>query len=199
MGSANEKLTQLQLERGRAQQAGGGDVLGYRGPGSVPREVPGDEESAWIKVPPFTEDVTRWVETRDLPVADYVATPEVEVADARLLIVYFTLVWADPPDDTAQLSIIPEKRVRGQWFTTGVVDPTIAAVDPTGATFGDNFGSRTWYPAELLTPVFTGGPRTVRSSLVFDVSDTEAFRLQLLQNIAAQTQSTLSLDYARSQ
>lgn len=205
MTASNSEQTARELAAlYRNERINSGTVVAYDGPGGKPFAVPGDEQSAWLKVPPFTEAVRFWQAAEALSRTDYVATVEIDVAAVRLITVYFKLVWTDDTDDTSQLSIIPEHRAKDdqsvtEWYTTGVVNPTIAAVDPTGTTFGDGFGSRTWHPAELRTPVFTGAPRTVRSKLTFDVADAESFRLQLLENIAAQANSTLELKYARSQ
>lgn len=210
MTASNSLQTARELEAlYRSDRKSAGAVVGYVGPGGAPLGIPGDAQSAWLKVPPFTESVKLWLEPSALPggalpVADYVVTPEIDVAAVRLLTVYIKLVWTDVAEDTAQLSIIPEHQAADsqygeEWYTTGVVNPTITPIDPTGTAFGDGTGSRTWFPAELRTPVFTTAPRTVLSKLVFDVADASRFRLQVLQNVAAQTESTLELKYARSQ
>lgn len=189
----------------RDHRVAGGPMLAYLGPDGRPTVVPGDQESAWLKVPPFTEPVTQWQEAKTLSVTDYVATQPLDVSSVRLITVYFELFWTDAAVATSQLSLIPEHRANNalgvtDWYTTGVVNPVITAVDPTGATYGDGFGSRTWHPAELRTPTFNASTsRTVRSKLTFDVADAVSFRLRALQNVVAQVNSTLALSYSRSQ
>jgi hypothetical protein len=205
MTASNSAQTSRELESlYRGARINAGVAMAYSGPGQVPIAVPGDAESAWLKVPPFTEPVRMWQPAATMSIADYVATQPVDVASVRIITVYFKMVWTAAASANAQLSFIPEHRAKDdqgatEWYTTGVVNPTITAVNPTGATYGDGFGSRTWHPAELRSPLFTGGPRTVLSKLTFDVADAESFRLQVLQNVVAQVNSTLELKYSRSQ
>lgn len=202
MASINSRQTRKQLRQGREGDTSEGVLQGYEDEAGVPREVQGDEQGPWGKVPPFTEDPKIWLPETVIPQTPYLQFPQVDCKQFRLLTAYFT--YTVPVADTGQLSIIPEKLALDvnnelQWYTTSLVDVLITAVTPAAPfnlTLG--FGSRQFYPAEFRWPaVAIAGAITMRTLLTFEVSDADSFRLNVAD--LADVANTISALYARSQ
>lgn len=212
--SKNAFATRLELQGLNRDQLARNDgpVIQYSDLGGRPRAVPGDEESAWIKTPPFLTNQNAWLEqfafTDALNPSVFVATDEAECQDYRLLTAFFAFTLGDDTETASgQLSIIAEGRgAVGQpdgefvrWYPMAVLDPSVSYV--TAAGFGNGFGQRTFAPAVLQSPAFTGGAnRVVTWILTWDVTVFAAVRLRLLATVPALQSLTnppkLDLDYA---
>jgi hypothetical protein len=176
-------------------------VLGYMGIDDVRRPVPGDQESAWLKTPPFESDTARSVRGFVVPLADEIGAgrvflPPVDVTTRRLL--NFWLAWTLPISEVGSgiLSILPQglrDATPNPWYTIAVVDPTLTVNSPS-----TGFGSRRFYQAELRTTSITMGVSPVLFStvLTFDVAVYTSFRLGVLSFGAADT--FLDVDYSFS-
>ncbi len=214
MASSNTRQTRQQL----AQQRGGNAVeatpIAYEGEGGVPREVEGDAQGPHIKVPPFTEDPQLWQPDILLPTTPYLALPQVDTRQYRLLTAYITYsipTGGEPPMPfgSGQLSLVPEKlaidaQSELQWYTTSLVDVTLTArtLAAPWAALVTGFGSRDFFPAEFRWPSGGGmaGPAVLRTMLTFEVSDADAFRLNVADPIVGGARgNTFSALFARSQ
>lgn len=212
--SKNQLATRLQLEGLNRDQRTrtDGPVMQYSDLTGRPRAVPGDDESAWLKSPPFLTNQNAWLEqfafTDALDPQVFAATDEAECQDYRLLTAFFAFTLGDDGETASgQLSVIAEARgVVGQvprelvrWYPLAVLDPSVSYVTLTG--FGNGFGQRTFAPAVLQSPAFTGGAnRVVSWILTWDVSVFAAVRLRLLATVPGLQSLTnppkLDLDYA---
>lgn len=183
-------------------------LVGYQDESGAARAVPGDDETAFLKTPPFTTPPAPWLRDLLLDPAGYLPTEILEVSQRRLLQVYieYTIAPAGdagPPNGLGMLSLIPEARIDSRFFVIGVVNLTVATVDPPGAVFGSGFGSRNFQQSELRTvelgPVVFGSPARVwRTTLTFDVAPYEAFRLNASE-LTGTGPNLLSLDYTFSE
>jgi hypothetical protein len=204
--TSNQRQTQHELEALRNRPDGDDqqDVvpIGYVGIDGVRRTIPGDGESAFIKTPPFESDTARWERFFTVPLLviplNYAFTPPVDVTTRRLLNAW--IGWTLPLDIAGNpniLSILPQGRRDERddaWYTIGVVDPALTASTPT-----QEFGSRTFYQAELRTPSINAsalGPTFFRTVLTFDVAVFTSFRLAVGTTLLAGT--LLDLDYSFS-
>lgn len=157
--------------------------MGYVDTYGTRRTVPGDGESAFLKTPPFESDTQRYTRGLVVPFVTeglvYEFLQPVDVNTRRLL--NFWLSWTIPIDanqNNHQLSLLPQGRrdeTVNEWYTIAVINPTLAAGFP-----GAGFGGRTFYKAELNTPVFVGDPAAAivfRTVITFDVAIYTSFRL----------------------
>jgi hypothetical protein len=155
--------------------------MGYEDGAGQPRSIPGDDESAWLKTPPFSSKVTRWFKADDLESgASYVFLDAVDVRQQRLLAIW--LEWeSDEIDHT--LRIIPQARrdVDGSFYTISVIDPLLTVIPDIGAPFAANelFGQRNMYATALNLPSVPGSETIARQCFVFDVAAYTQFRLAL--------------------
>lgn len=204
--SSNERQTELEMEslkkRPDIDEQQDTVPLAYADNTGVRRTVPGDEDSAWLKTPPFTSPTSRWIRGLVLPVLDlaasnYAITPSVDVQKRRLLNVWISWVIGPDVSETPHiLSILPQgKRDTSvdEWYTIGVVDPALTVGTPVAG-----FGSRNFYEAELRTPLAAVAADVVifRTVLTFDVAIYSSFRLLVADALAAAT--TLDLDFSFS-
>ena len=163
----------------------------------------GDNEGPWLKVPPFTEDPKIWLPTTTLGTTPYLALPQIDTKQFRLLTLYMTYVVDG--ESNGQLSIVPEKLALDengdlQFYETALVDASVTSrtlAAPFNQTLGS--GSRNFLPSEFRwPPAATSGPVTLRTMLTFEVSDADAFRINVADVISANV-NTFSALYARSQ
>ena len=220
MASSNTRETRKALQqRYRDRRGASGIISAYEDQSGFPRDTSGDEEGPWVKAPPFTEDPQRWIEPFLLPSADagaaYVTLPPVDVKQYRFLAVYITYTIPvagapPPPQGVGQLSLVPEMRSLGDanqeaWYTTSMVDLAFTPTTLNPPFSPIPFASRTFFPSELRWPAAAVGPvavtpLTMRTRLLFDVSDAEAFRLNVQElNEDSNLENTFSALYARSQ
>lgn len=214
MGASNITETRRELDQRFRDKSrdGSGLIVAYEDEAGEPRDVPGDEESAWLKHPPFTEvDAQVYVRELLLPFAAYSTLEPIDVRQYRLLNFYLTYVVpaAGPANGMGRLSIIPEKRALDprtgdqQWYTTAVVSPAITLLTPPSPPFNTLTGavaSRDFFPAEFRWPSATiAGPVTLRVQLTFEVSDAYAFRLNVLElEEASAGENTFAAAFSRS-
>lgn len=172
---SNQRRVQLELQQLRRNEAiGNSVVIGYEDEFGVPRAFQGDEDSAYVKLPPFPSDAAPWATFVPLPAvaAGYVFTPALDVAKERLLAVWFDYV---PTVGGGPLSVVAQAArdlATLDFFPIAVINPTITIVTPP-APFAPGFGSRDFFPAELRT----NNSFAARTVFPFDVSPYVAFRL----------------------
>jgi hypothetical protein len=189
--SARRTIRRLAGEDSTNQQ------IAYEDNGAT-RNVQGDEEAPWVKVPPFTESPPEpYITSEQLPSSNaYVVLPEIDVSDSRLLTLYVDYTAASAGND-GQLSIIPQASrddSGDSFFSIPVIDPTLTLVSCTG--FTPQIGSRNVYPAELRTEALADTVQLVLP-LPFDVAPYSRFRF-LMAELGAGTAGTITLAFARS-
>lgn len=219
MSASNTREIRKELEqrwRGRTGEASGFRSA-YEDQGGAPRDVQGDEEAPWHKAPPFTEDPQIWLRPTALASNAYLTLEGIDTKQYRLLAIYVTYLIPQaqvPPAGVGQLSIVPEMRSIDpltrdtQWYTLSMVDlafvTTNTLVTPFAAITPGGFATQNFFPTEFRWPAAPLGPvgaaTTLRTRLIFDVSDAEAFRLNLAEvNAGSAGENSASLAYARSQ
>lgn len=203
MTTDNERSTRLELRRRREDGFGDVSVDGYEDASGVPVPVQGDDGGPWLKVPPFTSPADLWFENAPVPDLDadpYVASSPIEVADCRLLTVYFQFTGDQAA--ASQLSLVAEARIglAGVFIPIGVIDttPTVVTLPAAPfAAFGPTFISRPAAPAEFRTAALLAGQAT-SFALVWDVSGFEVFRLSYGE-LTVGSSSLLTAHFSKSQ
>jgi hypothetical protein len=157
--------------------AGSGEVQGYLDAGSVPQAVRGDEDGPWVKGPPFITNREGLYEQYESSGTTYRFTPDVNVRDYRILTLF---IDAYSCLANGQLSLIPEfsmDDVGDNFYPIGVVEAAITQVNlpDTNIPFEPPFGSRTFYPTELRSPVLAASD-DLHTSLTFDVGSYNRYR-----------------------
>lgn len=202
MSVDNEKQTRLEIEGQNADESTDGAAvpMGYEDPAGVVRAVPGDDESAALKTPPFLTDPAVWVNGVGVPTAAYGFTSVLQLAKRRLIEVYIELTA--PAGDPVILSLVPQiRRSRvpvDQMYPMGAID-IVHVVRTLAAPFaasGPAAASREIFITEFRTTLIPAGS-TYRNTLGFDVSAYQAFQLGFLETTGV-AGSTLRLDYAFS-
>jgi len=218
MAASNTRETRKELQQRFAERrSGSGTPMGYEDEAGTPLDVVGDAEAPFFKTPPFTEDPQLWQEPVLVPNAAYLTLPEIDTKQYRLRALYITYTipavgGPPPPEGVGQLSIVPEVRSLDavtwqlQWYTLAMVDlaPTYTTLAAPFAPLVAGFASRDFAPSEFRWPPAPIGPvaveTTLRTRLLFDVSDTEAIRFSVNEiNADSDLQNTFAAMYARSQ
>jgi hypothetical protein len=171
--------------------------MGYEDAAGQTRSIPGDDESAWLKTPPFSSKVTRWFKVDTLEsAAEYVILDPIDVRQQRLL-----AIWLDFTGTDVALRMIPQARrdVDNSFYTISVIDPLLTVLTGgIGAPFSadEQFGSRNVYASVLTIP----GAASVAAQqcFVFDVAAYTQFRLALGtvdDQGALQDEGAVTIDY----
>lgn len=200
MVSDNQKQIRKELQALKRNELidGDGMVIAYEDASGLPRSVPGDDESARLKTPPFLTDVARWIPATTVPATPYSFTPIVDVTKRRLIEVY--IEYTAPAGESGELSLVPRIRRSedpDELYPVGAVNaaPTVVTLPAPFAAAGPAGASRLFFISEYRTTVI---PATVvyRNTLGFDVSAFAAFQLGFAA--ISGTGATLRLDYAFS-
>lgn len=148
-----------------------GDVMGYSDDGTA-REVQGDSDAPFQKIPPFPSDRQLLLVADALPVGGYGVSEEFDVEAVRLLTLWLAYTSAE---DASVLSLVPQVRnaETDPWAPIGAIDATISAV--ALPTLSGTFGSRTMYPAEFRSPATANGNEQ-NHTLVLDVGPYKQMR-----------------------
>ncbi len=204
MSVDNEKQTRLELEGQNSGESmdGAAAPMGYEDAAGVVRAVPGDDDSAALKTPPFLTDPAVWIPATTVPIAAYAFTSVIDVTKRRLVEVYIEYI-ADP-DDASRLSIVPRiRRSRNaddtdEMYPMGAIDvaPATVTLLPPFDAVGPAAASRSIFLTEFRTTLITAAA-VYRNTLGFDVSAYSAFQLGFAE-IEGFDASTLRLDYAFS-
>ncbi len=170
-------------------------ALGYSDREGGAQGLVGDGDAPFVKEPPFPTDILELVRGLVLPVsgaqgAEYVALPEIQCQQFRLLQIYFAYTMAVG----GRVSFIAEVNAHGAWFADTLVAGTVTPIVPAGTRFATGgFGSRALEGTELRTDALVAG--TARFALTFDVASVESFRLNAI-DITANAGNTLQVFYA---
>lgn len=103
----------------------------------------------------------------------------------------FRMKTDDAPLNAPYVNVDPHTRPNLRWYTIGAVDPTIrgqfpTAINPQTAWCAPLYGFRNISMTQLVQPLNPAGKAMVHTTLVFDVTSYEYFRLlYCLQTIAA--------------
>jgi hypothetical protein len=204
--SSNERQTELEMDslkkRPDIDEQQDVQPIGYVDNSGVRRSVPGDDDSAWLKTPPFTSPTSRWTRATALPALDtpasnYVFLPSVDVQTRRLLNVWIRWsIGLDLNETPHVLSLVPQGKrdtTTEEWYTIGVVDPALTANTPI-----QGMGSRSFYQAELRATLTASATDAVifTTVLTFDVAIYSSFRVGVADALAGGT--FLDLDYSFS-
>lgn len=157
-----------------------GAPAGYSSKGGA-REVQGDDDAPFQKLPPFPTDRQLLLVDPALPVGAYGASEEFDIEAVRLL-----TLWVDytSAEDGSILSIVPEVRNADggePWTPIGAIDAVLTTV--VLPTLSGSYGSRIMQPAEFRSPTVANGQRH-RLAVVFDVGPYKQMRF-LAGNVAA--------------
>lgn len=175
-----------------------GEAPGYTNVEGGAEGLTGDKDAPFVKEPPFPVDALELAAGLVLPVAgglgaEYVALPEIQCRQFRLLQIYFAYTMAVG----GRVSFIPEVNIDGAWFVDTLVGGTVTPLVPAGTRFATGgFGSRALQGVELRTDALVG-PGVARFALTFDVTAVERFRLNAI-DITANAGNTLQAFYALS-
>jgi hypothetical protein len=198
----NEKQTRLEIEGQNSDESTDGAAvpMGYEDPAGITRAVPGDEDSAALKTPPFLTETAVWIPgTTVLSTAAYDFTSVLQIAKRRLIEVYIEFT-ADEEGGPSRLSLVPQiRRSRDPeaLYPVGAVEiaPSIVTLDPPFDAVGSAVASRDIFISEFRTTAIPAGA-TYRNTLGFDISAYSGFQLGFM---APQGNGgVLRLDYAFS-
>ncbi len=147
-----------------------GPTQGYKNEGGQAVQQRGDDDSPFVKLPPFPDKTTLEYLAADLG-AGPVIGPLLECAKARVLSLWVEYAPAANANDP-QLAIVAAAVRPGQeeeplgpnLYPLSVVDAALTPLAPPVAA------QRTFYQSELITDVLPGGT-PVRFLLPFDVSN----------------------------